>query len=258
MVIGPGLRVDAGDDESAAVKVTKTFPETHDQKWAHIYEITNSTYTLTIPAAVTVSGAGWNATDGVGATGELAKGKKLTVTAASGDDFALVCAGKGQIGYYLAATATDTQPTTTWTFTALDDDPATQPMGVIVSETDFSSARPGTYTDTVTFTAQVEDDNPLQKLTIVADVTYLEIKVDVDFYYMAGETWKEAIENHPTENTGWSIFDYSELYGIKGVQYTDENRNIYNFCLLDDNADLVDFDLEIDPNGGYTLASLTT
>ena len=260
VVIGPGLRVDAGDDESAAVKVTKTFPETHDQKWAHIYEITNSTYTLTIPAAVTVSGAGWNATGGVSATGELAKGKKLTVTAASGDDFALVCQGKGQIGYYLAATATDIQPTTTWTFTALDDDPATQPMGVIVSETDFSSARPGTYTDTVTFTAQVEDADPLQKLTVPAyvwsDEMEEDVQVDVDFYYMAGETWKQAIENHPTENAGWSTFDDSDdIFTIKGEKYTDVTRGINNFIMYDDNADLVNFDLEIDPTGKYTLVN---
>ena len=260
VVIGPGLRVDAGDDETSAVKVTKTFPETHPQKWAHIYEITQSTYTLTIPAAVTVSGAGWNATGGVGASGELAKGKKLTVTAASGDDFALVCEGKGTIGYYLAATATDTQPTTTWTFTALDDDPATQPMGVIVSETDYNSARPGTYTDTVTFTAQVEDANPLQKLTVPAyvwsDEMEEDVQVDVDFYYMAGETWKQAIENHPTENAGWSTFDDSDdIFTIKGEKYTDVTRGINNFIMYDDNADLVNFDLEIDPTGKYTLVN---
>lgn len=251
VVIGPGLRVDAGDNESAAVKVTKTFPKTHPQKWAHIYEITQSTYTLTIPAAVTVSGAGWNATDGVGASGELAKGKKLTVTAASGDDFALVCEGKGTIGYYLAATATDTQPTTSWTFTALDDDPATQPMGVIVSETDYSSARPGTYTDTVTFTAQVEEAAALQKLTVPAyvwsDEVQEAVKVDVDFYYMPNETWKQAIENHP-ENAGWSTFDNSfDVFISKGEKYTDATRGINDFYIIDENADMVDFDLPVDP-----------
>ena len=259
VVIGPGLRVDAGDDESAAVKVTKTFPETHPQKWAHIYEITNSTYTLTIPAAVTVSGAGWNATDGVGASGELATGKKLTVTAASGDAFALVCEGKGTIGYYLAATATDTQPTTSWTFTALDDETTTQPMGVIVSEADYSSARPGTYTDTVTFTAQVEDAAALQKLTIPAyvwsDEMEEDVQVDVDFYYMAGETWKQAIQNH-SENTGWSTFDNSDdMFTIKGEQYTDGTRGIDSFIMYDNNADLVNFDREIDPTGTYTLVN---
>ena len=229
VVIGPGLRVDAGDNESAAVKVTKAFPGSHPQKWAHIYEITNSTYT----------------------PGELAKGKKLTVTAASGDDFALVCEGKGQIGYYLAATATDTQPTTTWTFTALDDDPATQPMGVIVSETDYNSARPGTYTDTVTFTAQVEEAAALQKLTVPAyvwsDEVQEAVKVDVDFYYMPNETWKQAIENHP-ENAGWSTFDNSfDVFISKGEKYTDATRGINDFYIIDENADMVDFDLPVDP-----------
>ena len=213
--------------------------------------VSYSTYTLTIPAAVTVSGAGWNATGGVGASGELAKGKKLTVTAASGDDFALVCEGKGQIGYYLAATATDTQPTTTWTFTALDDDPATQPMGVIVSETDYNSARPGTYTDTVTFTAQVEEAAALQKLTVPAyvwsDEVQEAVKVDVDFYYMPNETWKQAIENHP-ENAGWSTFDNSfDVFISKGEKYTDATRGINDFYIIDENADMVDFDLPVDP-----------
>ncbi|MBQ6909702.1 MAG: hypothetical protein IJQ29_06250, partial [Synergistaceae bacterium] len=39
----------------------------------------DTSYTLTIPSTLTVANAGWNATDGISATGTLASGKKLTV-----------------------------------------------------------------------------------------------------------------------------------------------------------------------------------
>ena len=50
----------------------------------------DSTYTLTIPSTLNVANSGWNATDGISATGTLATGKKLTVTASSDGEFALV------------------------------------------------------------------------------------------------------------------------------------------------------------------------
>ena len=53
-------------------------------------EPVTSDYTLTIPATLAVENSGWNATDGISATGTLATGKKLVVTASSDDEFALV------------------------------------------------------------------------------------------------------------------------------------------------------------------------
>ena len=60
----------------------------------------DSTYTLTIPSTLTVANSGWNATDGISATGTLASGKKLTVTASSANNWALMN-GNESVGYTL-------------------------------------------------------------------------------------------------------------------------------------------------------------
>lgn len=119
-----------------------------------------STYTLTIPSTLTVANSGWNATSGISATGTLEDGKKLTVTASSDDEYALV-SGENKVNYKLAASG-DTNTTyanatekTAWEFTSLSDSATTQTMGIVVE--DYSNAPAGTYTDTVTFTASVDN-----------------------------------------------------------------------------------------------------
>ena len=118
----------------------------------------DTSYTLTIPSALNVSNSGWNATSGISATGALASGKKLTVTATSGDEFALV-SGENKVNYKLAESG-DTNTTyanatekTTWEFATLSDTETTQTMGIVVE--DYSTMPAGTYQDTVTFTAKV-------------------------------------------------------------------------------------------------------
>ena len=108
-----------------------------------------STYTLTIPSTLTVENSGWNATDGISATGTLASGKKLTVTATSANGWALK-SGSNSVGYTLT-TAEGGSQTTSWEFTTLDG--TAQGLGIIVD--DYSAKPAGTYTDTVTFTASV-------------------------------------------------------------------------------------------------------
>ena len=120
----------------------------------------DSTYTLTIPSELTVSGSGWNATSGISATGELATGKKLTVTATSANSFKLK-SGSNEVGYTLATASTDTEATTSWTFDSLSDTATNKAMGIIVE--DYSSMPAGTYTDTVTFTARWRSPNLPQK-----------------------------------------------------------------------------------------------
>ena len=117
----------------------------------------DSTYTITIPSTLSVANSGWNATDGISATGTLADRKKLTVTASSANSFKLK-SGSNEVGYTLATASTDTTATTSWTFDSLSSTAATQPMGIIVENYDDKPA--GTYTDTVTFTASVEDAKP--------------------------------------------------------------------------------------------------
>ncbi len=115
----------------------------------------DTSYTLTIPSTLSVANSGWNATDGISATGSLEGGKKLAVTATSGDEFALVN-GENKVGYKLATASTDTEATTSWEFTELTNTATTKPMGIVVE--DYSTKPAGTYQDTVTFTAKVEDD----------------------------------------------------------------------------------------------------
>lgn len=116
-----------------------------------------STYTLTIPSTLNVANNGWNATDGISATGTLESGKKLTVTASSANSWALK-SGENSVGYNLAtATGTYSGSATpaSWEFTELSNTATTKPMGIIVE--DYSTKPAGTYQDTVTFTAKVED-----------------------------------------------------------------------------------------------------
>ena len=127
-----------------------------------------STYTLTIPSTLTVANSGWNATDGISATGTLASGKKLTVTASSVNSFKLK-SGDNSVGYKLATASTDTEATTSWTFDSLNSTATKKDMGIIVE--DYSTKPAGTYQDTVTFTAKVEDAKPeyYDKLTKIND-----------------------------------------------------------------------------------------
>ena len=138
-------------------------------------ETDTSDYTLTIPATLAVANSGWNATDGISATGTLAQGKKLTVTASSDDEFALV-AGENKVNYKLAASG-DTNTTyanatekTSWEFKTLSETATNQPMGIIVD--DYSTKPAGDYSDTVTFTASVASANPYAAKAIGDEVTF--------------------------------------------------------------------------------------
>ena len=123
-----------------------------------------STYTLQIPSTLNVSAAGWNATSGLTAavtSGDtFSSGKKLSVTASSANSWSLV-SGSNSVGYNLA-TATGTYSSTatpaSWEFTAAELNASggtNKTMGIIVD--DYSTKPAGTYQDTVTFTASVEN-----------------------------------------------------------------------------------------------------
>ena len=60
-------------------------------------------------------------------------------------------------------------------------------------------------------------------------------------YYVEGETWKQTIQNHPTENSAWSI----DQYGIssQGVQLFAGNNPVNS-------------DNTIDPNANYSFKAL--
>ena len=159
-----------------------------------------STYTVEIPAKVELAKAGWNATAGISELGSLASDKRLTVTAASTNGWALK-SGENAIGYNLA-TAEGTYGAAatpaSWEFSADElaaNGGATKPMGIIVD--DYSSKPAGAYQDTVTFTAKVET---LVTMTIAG---INQVSMSASITYVPGETWQQAITNHPLENVGW-------------------------------------------------------
>ena len=110
-----------------------------------------TSYTLTIPSTLNVANSGWNATDGISATGTLSSGKKLTVTASSANSWALKQQDGSETVSYTMKETSGGAAKTTWKFTAL---PSSETLGIDVA--DYSSKPAGTYTDTVTFTAKVE------------------------------------------------------------------------------------------------------
>lgn len=135
----------------------------------------NSTdYTITIPATLTVAQSGWNATDGI--TAQVKSGdtfdssKKLTVTASSANEWNLK-SGENAIAYKMASATeqeksyADATATTSLEISAEDLNTGNYiaPFGIVVE--DYTDKPAGTYQDTVTFTAKVEDAAPATVLS---------------------------------------------------------------------------------------------
>ena len=140
----------------------------------------DTSYTLTIPSTLNVANSGWNATSGISAMGTLADGKKLTVTASSANSWALK-SGDNSVGYTLT-TAEGGSQTTSWEFTTLDG--TSKPMGIIVE--DYRSKPAGTYQDTVTFTASVENAVVIHTTLSVGDVIHLGEVLSISTNYFTG------------------------------------------------------------------------
>ena len=208
----------------------------------------NSTdYTITIPATLTVAQSGWNATDGITAqvkSGDtFDTGKKLTVTAASTNSWALK-SGNNSVGYNLAtATGTYSSNATpaSWEFSATDlnaDGGKTNPMGIIVE--DYSSKPAGTYQDTVTFTASVESAAKKLTLTGSYDVysTDESVTKSLEIEYTDNDTWKDIVERYDEVST-WDYGNAPEgkiIYFWKdddaqGCQLK-SNESTYNYKLV--------------------------
>ena len=148
------------------------------------FTIKDASYTITIPAKLTVENAGWNATAGVTASGEIAEDTKLTVTAASANEWALK-SGENTVSYYLTD-AEDGKAMTAWDFTAEElsvEGGTSKTMGAVVEE--YINKPAGDYADTVTFTAEIR--SLLNTITI--DGTEL--------IYADGDTWAQIVERNP-------------------------------------------------------------
>ena len=188
--------------------------ETADDKTAEC-EVTVeegvSDYVITIPATLSVTDSGWNAIGNISATGTLASGKKLTVTASSDDKFALV-SGANEVAYKLAndtekeKTYDEAAETKSWDFTALSETPATKAIGIVVE--DYSEKPAGTYTDTVTFTASVRAAKTAAEAPAIAqaDCTFsptngtstlsnTNITTSMEYSSDNGRTWTDVTSN---------------------------------------------------------------
>ena len=196
----------------------------------------NSTdYTITIPATLTVAQSGWNATDGI--TAQVKSGdtfdtsKKLTVTAESTNSWALK-SGENTIGYNLATAETDYSSTAdpaSWEFSAVDlneESGKTLPMGIIVD--DYSTAAAGNYTDTVTFTAKVEDAVVTHTTLSVGDVIHLgEVLSISTTYYTGGQAIQSSkapftlvranVTSDPFSQTPVTEAEDGQYYVLKGI-----------------------------------------
>ena len=137
----------------------------------------DTSYTITIPSTLTVENSGWNSIGNISATGTLATGKKLTVSAASANSWVLK-SGDNSVSYTLT-TAEGGSQTTSWEFTELSNTETTKPLGIIVA--DYSDKPAGTYTDTVTFTAKVENAVTTRTVTWNAsDITNARVSFTKD------------------------------------------------------------------------------
>ncbi|MBQ8942675.1 MAG: hypothetical protein IJ062_12640 [Firmicutes bacterium] len=125
-------------------------------------------YVMTIPADLTVENKGFNALSGLkvehksGLETTFNPNSKVTVSATSTNGWQLKAEGiDSGIGYTLKSAADDTDATTSWEFAAEDvntDGGKTKALGVDVANYDNADA--GEYTDTITFTAEVETTAP--------------------------------------------------------------------------------------------------
>ena len=171
----------------------------------------NSTdYTVTIPATLTVASSGWNDAGGITAAVKSGdtfdSGKKLTVTAASTNSWALK-SGDNSVGYNLA-TATGTYSSTaeipSWEFSATELNTSggtTKDMGIIVD--DYSAKPAGTYQDTVTFTASVENAG-----ISVSSVTINNAPTEALFVNSTGTLTATVLPNEASDKTvTWSSSD---------------------------------------------------
>ena len=137
-----------------------------------------NTYTMTVPAKTTLDseGAVTELTNGIKITnGDLADGKKLTVTATSQNSWTLTADGETTgISYALYSDSTAATAATSWEFTQAEANAAagaTKKVYAKVNATDVGAAKPGEYSDVITFTAAVENVTTISTVTLNKNTT---------------------------------------------------------------------------------------
>ena len=173
--------------------------------------VTTTDYTLTIPSSLSVANVGWNAASGISATGTLASGKKLTVTASSANSWALKQQDGSETVSYTMKETSDGEAKTAWEFTAL---PGNATLGIDVA--DYTDKPAGTYQDTVTFTASVEDAAIVYPFGFNKVVWYSANSAPSNFKSVSQADAKAAAD---AEKTSANAPGYVCIYALEGSQY---------------------------------------
>ncbi len=197
-------------------------------------ETVTSDYTLTIPATLAVENSGWNSIGNLTATGTLAQGKKLNVTATSENSWNLT-SGENTVAYKLCG---ETEKTKTYAdaaaTTSLDISKESLeqtsgfsvPIGIVVE--DYSEKPAGDYSDTVTFTAKVEDAVVIHTTLSVGDVIHLgEVLSISTTYYTGGQAIQSSkspftlvranVTDDPFSGTPVTEAEDGQYYVLKGI-----------------------------------------
>lgn len=181
-----------------------------------------NTYTLTVPAktALNSDGTVTELTNGIKITdGDLADGKKLTVTATSQNSWALTAEDVDTtISYALYSDDAAETGATSWEFTQAEanaDEGTTKSVYAKPDATALSAAKSGEYSDVITFTAAVEDE-----------VTYVSFSITKD-----GATNYYTV----TSGTTWSGF----LSSGAGAQYANDKITNGSGNSVNENAVIV-------------------
>ena len=194
-----------------------------------------NTYTVTIPSELTVNDKGWNEiTGGISATGTLATGKKLTVTASSANSWALKQQdGSETVGYTMKETS-DGAAKTAWEFTTL---PGSATLGIDVA--DYSAKPAGTYQDTVTFTAKVEDAAPA---TVLSGALVDGATIKVNFKWRGHNAGDYVQGTYSASSGTFTVSTGGNYWGA------DDRRAVYKVEKSGDNiiigAGLYEYDME--------------
>ena len=243
----------------------------------------NSTdYTITIPATLTVEQKGWNATDGI--TAKVKSGdtfdssKKLTVTAASANEWNLK-SGENAIAYKMASATeqeksyADATATTSLEISAEDLNTGNYeaPFGIVVE--DYTDKPAGTYQDTVTFTAKVEDAAPA---TVLSSALVDGAIIKVNFKWR-GRNSGDYVQGTYNADSGtftvskggsdWGREDRRAVYkveksgdniiiGVGFYDYTFESM-VWTFNTTNDTYTTTNGDAVNDDPGEYGLISVT-
>ena len=189
-------------------------------------EATDSTYTITIPSTLDVYDSGWNELPGgISASGTLASGKILVITASSDNGFKFVHSDdKTQtVSYDFCASSTDLTPITQWTFNSLSTDSKTQTAGINVE--DLTGKLGGTYTEIVTFTALVKnvtlsditESGSVLQLTFKGGNNTIVISIENSGGSLSCTQYKFNTYNNSTSGVTASLSDDELTINVPGI-----------------------------------------